>query len=173
MTPAPGRDERERLMLVAAIGDPGDAEAAYARWRATVDLQDLGGAAVRVLPLLAERATAADDHPVNHQIAKVVRFSWLKSQLLLTRLLPGVEALLAADVPVMLTKGAAVVQHTHGKLHLRPMNDLDLAVPRGMAGRAAALLRSVGLRSADLPARTRGAAILGHCLLYTSDAADE
>jgi hypothetical protein len=155
-------DQRERLLLVAAIGDPGDAEVAYERWRASVDLQELEGAAIRVLPLLAERAELVADHPVNRQIAKVVRFSWLKSQLLLTRLLPSIEALREADVPVMLTKGAAVVQHTHGKLHLRPMNDLDVAVPRGKAGRAAALLVRLGLEAPAMPARTRGAPILQH-----------
>ena len=162
MTGVPRLDEAERLLLVAAVGDPGDAEAAYERWRASVDLQELEGAAIRVLPLLAERAEAAGDHPVNHQVAKVVRFSWLKSQLLVTRLLPSIEALLAAGVPVMLTKGAAVVHHTHGKLHLRPMNDLDVAVPRGKAGRAAALLVAGGLRAPDLPTRPRGAPILDH-----------
>jgi len=162
VTVVAGREEKERLLLVAAIGDPGDAEEAYRRWRATVDLQELEGASIRVLPLLAARAEAADDHPVNSQVAKVVRFSWLKSQLLVTRLLPSIQALVAADIPVMLTKGAAVVHHTHGKLHLRPMNDLDVAVPRGRAGPAASLLVRRGLLAPDLPARARGAAIFDH-----------
>ncbi len=162
MTGVPGWDPRERLLLVAAIGDPGDADAAFERWRATVDLQDLEGAAIRVLPMLAERAELAGDHIVNRQIAKVVRFSWLKSQLLLTKLLPSIEALQEAGVPVMLTKGAAVVHHSHGKLHLRPMNDLDVAVPRGKAGRAAALLAGLGFEAPAMPARPRGAPILDH-----------
>ena len=167
---ASGRwDERERLMLVAAIGEPAAAEAAYERWRAEVDLTELGGAAIRVLPLLADRARATDDHTVTRQVAKVVRFSWLKSQLLVTRILPSLVALQEAGIPVMLTKGAAVVQHTHGRLHLRPMNDLDVAVPRGRAGRAARLLLDRGLRAADLPARPRGAAILDqvHAVAFT------
>lgn len=155
-----GWEPGERLMLVAAIGDPDDALPAYLRWRREVDLDGLRGAAVRVLPLLAERASDTDDHPVNHQIAKVSRFSWLKSQLLLTRTLPGVAALLAAGVPVMATKGAAVVHHTHGRLHLRPMDDLDVAVPRTLAGKAARTLMSHGLEASSLPPNPRGAEIL-------------
>ena len=147
-------------MLVAAIGDPGDAEAAYATWRRDIDLDSIRGAAVRVLPLLADRADESDDHPVNHRIAKVVRFSWLKSQLLITRTLPGVEALLAVGVPVMATKGAAVVHHSHGRLHLRPMDDLDIAVPRTMAGKAARVLMSMGLETSSLPVNPRGAPIM-------------
>ncbi len=161
--------EQERLLLVAAVGDPDLAEPAYRAWRASVDLQDLDGSAIRVLPLLAERAEAAGDHLVNRQIAKVVRFSWLKSQLLVTRTLPAIEALQAAGVPVMVTKGAAVVHHSHGQLHLRPMNDLDVAVPRGKAGRAASVLVQQGLVAPAMPARPRGAAILRqvHALAFT------
>ena len=90
-------DELHRAAAEAPIGSDKPAQA-------LVDLDRIRGAAVRVLPLLADRARDTDDHPVNHQIAKVARFSWLKSQLLLTRTLPGVQALLDAgvDVPVLM-----------------------------------------------------------------------
>lgn len=142
-------DRSERLLLTAAIGEPDVATEAYARWRAQTTLVELEGAALKLLPLLGDRVPA--DDPLRRQLARVVRFSWLKSQLLVTRVLPGIHALKAAGVPVMLAKGAAVVHHTHGQLHLRPMDDLDLVVPHPLARRAAEVLAAQGMRAPSLP----------------------
>jgi hypothetical protein len=140
----------ERLLLAAAIGPPAEARAAYATWRATVDLDTLHGSALRVLPLLADRAVSTDDDLVTKQVMKVVRFSWLKSQMLLTHALTAIENLTLNGIPVMLVKGAAVVVHTHEQLYLRPMDDLDIAVARHQAADAAFVLTAIGMTASSL-----------------------
>ena len=52
-----------------------------------------------------------------------------------------------AGVPVMLTKGAAVLAHTDWRVARRPMDDLDVAVPRALAPRAIEVLRPRGFES--------------------------
>ena len=47
----------------------------------------------------------------------------------------------------MLTKGAAVLAHTDWRVARRPMDDLDVAVPRALAPRAMEVLRSRGFES--------------------------
>ncbi len=150
MTTAARWSAPDELLLRAAIGSGGDAERAYADWRRTQDLRDLGGAAHRVLPLLAERLDGDEDH-VAQQVRRVVRFTWLRTQFLIERCLPGIRALRDAEVPVMLAKGAAVLAHTGWEIQLRPMDDLDIAVHREDAPRAARVLRDAGLHQASLP----------------------
>ena len=142
----------ERLLLRAAIGPSGEAREAYARWRDTVDLEALEPGGLRMLPLLAARAEELGDAPAMARIGKVVRFSWLRSQMLISAVLPGVQALIDASLPVVLVKGAAVVAHSGGAWQLRPMDDLDVAVPRAGAVRAAQALREARLTTAGLPA---------------------
>lgn len=55
-----------------------------------------------------------------------------------------VEALDQADVPVVLLKGAALVQTLYPSPELRPMSDLDLLVPPKLAERAQRTLRGLG-----------------------------
>lgn len=141
----------ERLLLRAAIGPEPGAAVAYAQWRDTVDLDLLEPGAQRVLPLLAARAAGTADHPVTAQIGKVVRFSWLRSQMLITAVLPAVRTLLDRQIDVVLVKGAAVVAHTHGDWQLRPMDDLDVAVPRAQALHAARALQQIGMATPHLP----------------------
>ena len=47
----------------------------------------------------------------------------------------------------MLVKGAAVLAHTDWRVARRPMDDLDVAVPRALAPRAIAVLRERGFES--------------------------
>jgi hypothetical protein len=142
----------ERLLLRAAIGPADDAPAAYAQWRDTVDLDTLEPGGVRMLPLLTARAEALGDAEAMDRIGKVVRFAWLRTQMLISAVLPGVEALIRAGLPVVLVKGAAVVAHSGGAWQLRPMDDLDVAVPREGAVRAARALLAAGLTAPGLPA---------------------
>jgi hypothetical protein len=55
-----------------------------------------------------------------------------------------VTALAGADIPVMMLKGAAMVLAYYPSHALRPMSDLDVAVPIEHAPRATACLRALG-----------------------------
>lgn len=141
----------QELLLTAALAEPPVAEDAYRRWRALQDLEDLDAASHRILPLLAERLTDRRDDPVARRVHRVVRFTWLRTQLLLDRTTPVLSALAQADIPAMFAKGVAVLEHTGWDVARRPMDDVDLVVPRSRATAAVEVLRGCGFDSPGIP----------------------
>jgi hypothetical protein len=134
------------LLLRATLGPDPAARDAYDAWRAQADLATLDRASQRVLALLAERLDGQDD-AVAAKVRRIARFTWLRTQVLIEHTAPAVHALQEAGVPVMLNKGAAVLAHTGWRVARRPMDDLDVAVPRALAPRAIAVLREHGFDS--------------------------
>lgn len=59
----------------------------------------------------------------------------------------ALRALAAVDIPVMLLKGAHLMDAVYANPALRPMSDLDILVPPGRAARAASALEATGYRS--------------------------
>lgn len=137
-----------RLLLEAALAvDPQRANASLERWTAQVDLDKLDHGSLQLLPLLAATAAPIPDEELERQVSHVVRFTWLRTQLLNRRVAPVVAALHEAGVDPMLSKGAALV-NAHGvPQKLRPMFDVDVAVPVDRLGRAQEVLQSCGFTS--------------------------
>jgi hypothetical protein len=134
------------LLLRATLAPEPEARDAFAAWRAQADLATLDRASQRVLSLLAERLDGQDDE-VAAKVRRIARFTWLRTQVLLERTAPAVRALAESGVPVLLIKGAAVLAHTGWRVARRPMDDLDLAVPRLLAPQAIAVLGELGFTS--------------------------
>ena len=156
MTPLAQRLSPEQaLLLTAALGAEPQAGDAYRRWCQRQDLQELDAASHRILPLLAERLGGVRDDPVADRVRRVVRFTWLRSQLLLTRATPVLAALADAGIPAMLAKGVAVLEHTGWEVQLRPMDDVDIVVPRERAIAAVGVLRACGFEAPGIPADPR------------------
>ena len=175
MTGATTWTEPEELLLRAAVGSGDAADRAYDAWRGMQDLRDLDGAAHRVLPLLAQRLSDADDDAVAQQVRRVVRFTWLRTQFLIDRCLPGIRALRDAGLPVMLAKGTAVLAHTGWEIQLRPMDDLDVVVHREHAAQAVDILRATGRRQPSLPSDPASTSIYDeiHALPFGDEAGAE
>ena len=143
---------REETLLLRAALVPGPAgDEAYRAWRETADVQTLDHAEFRVLPLLGRHLDGDPDDPLAAQIRNILRFAWLRSQLLIQRAGGRVGVLEEAGIPVMLSKGAAVLQHTGWEVQLRPMDDLDVIVPRERAEEAARALLAADMHQASLP----------------------
>ena len=104
---------------------------------------------------------ADPDDPVLAQFRKVTRFTWLKTQFLIANSEPLLSALGDAGIPTMLLKGAAVVHHTGGDVALRPMDDIDIAIPVANVHEAFAIGAQVGFLP-DGPALNREE--LGACV---------
>jgi hypothetical protein len=130
------------LLLRATLGPDDEALDAYERWRAEVDLATVDRASQRVLALLAERLGDRRDDAVAEKVHRIARFTWLRTQVLLERSAPAVRALTESGIPVLLIKGAAVLAHTGWQVARRPMDDLDIAVPRALAAPAVEMLRA-------------------------------
>jgi Uncharacterised nucleotidyltransferase len=148
---------RHELLLRAALGGDARSVAAFHAWKQGLDVQRIDLASQRFVPRLVanlERLGTDLDDPVLEQFRKVARFTWLKTQFLIANCEPLVAALGAAGIPAMLLKGAAVVHHTGGEVALRPMDDIDIAVPLASLHAAFAVAAEVGFTQ-EGPARTR------------------
>lgn len=141
----------ERLLLRAAVAEDPAAREAYRGWRALQEVEELDWPAHQILALLADRLEPGDDR-VARRIHRVARMTWLKTQMLLARAEPALRDLRAAEIPVMLCKGVAVLEHTAWRVEQRPMGDIDVLVRPANASRAAEILREAGFACPHLPA---------------------
>lgn len=137
----------QRLLLEAALLPGERALAAYRRWRAVVDLDDIDPGSYRLLPLLAHNLADAADADLG-RARGVLRHTWSRNQTLLARAAEIVTALQGAGIPVMVLKGGALAARCYASLGHRPMNDLDLLVPAPRAAEARAAVAAAGWRAA-------------------------
>ncbi len=137
-------DEMKRLVLVAALATDERGEHAFRAWREQVDLQTLDDASIRMLPHL--QRYLADD-ALATQIRRVLRMTWLQTNLMIAAAARVAASLNDVGVPTMITKGAAVLSHSGWDVARRPMNDIDLAVPFEHLSAAVLAVRSCGFDS--------------------------
>ncbi len=155
-------------MLRASLHpDPAVAGAAFARWRAQLDVDALDQTALQLLPLLvAEPGRLPIDEALDRQLRNAVRFTWLRTQFLTTRTAPVLRDLDAAGVRATLVKGAALI-HAHGvPAKLRPMADLDVLVAPDDLRSATDTLNAHGFRSVVDPTTLRDRL---HALTFRDD----
>ncbi len=140
--PAP---EQEQL-LAAALLDGDAARSAYATWRAGIDLDaDLPYPLLRLLPLVwhnQHRLHCTD--PMMGRLKGVYRRFWCENLALFHALTPTLQALADAGLDLLLLKGAPLVASYYGNPGLRPMADLDVALPLVQIPTALAVLREQG-----------------------------
>jgi hypothetical protein len=146
LRPTPAQD-----MLLRAVLHPDPEAAGRARdaWTRRVDLDTLDAGSLHLLPLLTARGDRAGlhDDALARSIRNVVRFSWLRTQMLARQVAPAIAALREAGLEPTLAKGAALV-HAHGiDPRLRPMFDIDVFVSAAHLERAVEVLRGAGFRT--------------------------
>jgi len=150
--------DRQRLLIKACLlADEDDARRAWAAWQDDTPLSMIDAASNHLLPLMLPRLDAwGAFRAERRRILGLVRYHWLRQQLLRRGLESVVGALESAGVVAVLLKGAALSAGTY-RDGLRPMNDLDVLVRRDQSDPAIAALLSAGWRSrfAD-PGRSAG-----------------
>jgi hypothetical protein len=165
-------DERQQLLLRAALGDGEAARAAFAAWRRTYDLGgriDLG--TYRLLPLAYDNLVrlGADD-PVMARLRGVRRHSWCQGQLRLRHATAALDALAAARIPALVSKGLALAFAYHESLATRPMSDIDIVVAHDRCGDAVRVLVRAGWTAG---ARWRSHAEHDHAVALVSPTGEE
>ncbi len=135
MTPGTWRPtEVQELVLTAALDRPDRAVAAFDRWVATTDFDDVDAGSYRILPLIATRFDALGiTSEWSAHLRGILRRSWYENQLLVHRTVPAVDALQAAGIDVITLKGAPLGVLAYPTMGARPMDDLDLLVPEDRA----------------------------------------
>jgi len=136
-----------RLLLRAALLDGEPAREAWRAWREVTDLDRLDGGSLRLLPLAYSNLEGdLGDDSFARWVSGIVRASWLKGQSLTAGARAALEELTAAGIPILLVKGVAVAPYFERGFAVRPMSDLDLAVPARDRRRAWQVLERRGFR---------------------------
>jgi hypothetical protein len=131
-----------QLLLDAALLDPAaGGAAAFARWRGAVDIDHLDGGSFRLLPLVVANLGEHVDGEVAGRVQGVARYAWAWTQRLLGAAEPVLADLDEAGIPALLTKGSALVVGYGTPAKLRPMHDLDIAVPHARFDEAVEICR--------------------------------
>ena len=137
-----------RLLARAALAPRADAEAAWAAWRQMVNFDDIDGPSQRLLPLIVRRDDVIpDDDAVRGRVRGMYRQAWVSNQRLWRDAGEVLDRLADAHVPVMVLKGASLLSFYDNDWGVRPMFDIDIAVPTGAVVPAFAALRAAGWRA--------------------------
>lgn len=141
----------QELLLRAALLEGEPAERAWVEWRGRHEDEQFDPASFRLLPLVYRNLSAlGSDDPWMGRLKGLYRRSWFLNQSLFTRAAGALERLEAADIPTLLLKGAGLSAAHYRDLGVRPMDDVDMAVPRERAGDALAVLAAAGLHPTRL-----------------------
>ena len=151
MTPvAPGTrgrlwpDERQQLLLRAALASPPVAIEAWRQIGSAVELDALDLGSRRLLPLvwsnLRSHGVDVDALAGRYQSARSA------NQALLAQLGELLRCLHDAGIPTVVLKGTALLVSAYPDIGLRPMSDVDVLVPVGRVADASRTLEAQGWR---------------------------
>lgn len=147
LNPALFLSREDKLALKAALGPSDDFRKTYTTWRSQVDLNNISGAASRLLPAIAQRAIEHDI--VDSEMPRmkgIVRHAWLSNQLRARALLAALRALGAANIDAIILKGAALFARYPQMMRMRAPGDYDVLVRRRDASEAVGVFLSEGYR---------------------------
>ena len=136
--------EHEVLLLNAALNpDAGMAAEAWRNWASARILEEAPYPELRMLPAVHARLSeVAPDLALPQKLRGKARATFTRNQLLAHGSLPALTAL-AAEMPVMLIKGAAFCAR-FGTWSSRAMGDIDILLPTEHLSRAGEILASAG-----------------------------
>lgn len=133
------------LLAKAALAPPDVAELAWRQWRENFSLDETPWNQVRMLASVAPRLNWLErDANVAPRIQGIRKFLYAHTQTCLTGAMPGIKALNAARIPIMLIKGAARIARNPAAAQERLIRDVDLLVPFDEKSRAFEVLHGRG-----------------------------
>jgi len=138
----------QELLLGAALHlDRDRAAECWREWFRRTQAEGLDEGTFRMLPLvLYNLRRAGFDDPFFGRLEGIHRKMWVKCQHMFHELKPALEALVAANIPVMLMKGAPLAASVYPDAGRRPMRDLDVLVPESRLRDARSVLHQQGWR---------------------------
>jgi len=135
-----GEDE---MLLRAALLCGDESLQAWNSWKQTADLATMNYGVQRLLPMLYNNLYEYEiDHPLLEHARRMRRETWQQNQMMFAKASPVLELLHQEHIKLMILKGAALVRlgyYSHAGL--RPMNDLDILIPREQVATALEVLR--------------------------------
>jgi hypothetical protein len=138
--------EPEEVLLQAALLDRLHSIKAWKKWRSTTNIEDqLDSGSFRLLPLVYKKLKGYGiQDPLMNRLKGIYRMAWCKNQILFYELTRVLQRFHDAGIRTMLLKGAALALLHYKNYGVRPMADLDVAVPTKQAPSAIDLLTRTG-----------------------------
>lgn len=113
----------------------------FQAWLDTVDVKNLDDSFYRLYPFLYERLRDFDPgHPLLAFFQGNSRKTFYTNNLLFHRAAAKIAELRSHGIPVLILKGAALIQSQAYRTGLRPMADIDFLIPTHELGRALEIL---------------------------------
>ncbi len=140
----------EDLLLKTIIGDKKTSRESFYGWKSITDLDRLGTASQKMLPLLYKtliKKNIEDD--ILTKLKGSYRNTWVKNQLLFNKAKNIISRFNDAGLKVMVLKGAAICNEYYHDLAIRPMNDFDIMVRTEDAAEAIKILLDNGWKQTD------------------------
>lgn len=144
METAYSKERRHKKLILAAIDTSEKGKMAFDEWKESIDLDSIDYPSQKMLSAIGHHLS---DDLISNQIRKVAKFTWLRSQMLLRAGFRAEATLVAEGIPTAWIKGTAVLARTKTEISKRPMDDIDLLVPRSYVSRAAMCLKEAGFKS--------------------------
>lgn len=138
-------DDRQQLLLQAALCSESVGYDSWQKWRKLVDLDTIEEASFRLIPLLYENLKRL--HVTELELGKlrgISRYHWCKNQLLLKSMVELLLLLEKNGITTLVLKGGALVYSHYSSPALRPMSDMDIMVPRGQLPGTIELMQEYG-----------------------------
>jgi hypothetical protein len=131
------------LLRACALEVPRAAEA-WAAWRSGHSLEDADHVAISLFPPIYRRLGALLGAVDENALKGAYRSAWLRNQVLLKGAVDALETLHRAGIRTLLLKGAGLAVASYRDTGARPMEDVDILVPRADADRALTALVAAG-----------------------------
>jgi hypothetical protein len=140
----------QEALLRAALATDGSAGAHFRRWLAMVDFEGrIDEASYRLLsPVWCRLRADEDDHPLMPRLKGVFRNTWVQAARRSALAAELLQSLRAEGIPTLVTKGLPLSLRYYEDPALRPMNDIDIAVPYAAVPAAGRLLETKGFHTA-------------------------
>lgn len=162
---SPFPDAEQMQVLTAIFASDLEARTSFAAWRNALDLQaPFDSEVFRLLPMLYLRLCDLEiEDALMPRLRGVYRHALMRNLWLLHETEPAVAALERAGVPTLLLKGAPLALTTYRTPAARPMDDLDVAVPKDRAAEAVRVLKAAGWSSRGIDL---GAMSVSHAVAF-------
>jgi hypothetical protein len=138
--PSPAHED----LLRAALGTGPEAQAAWLRWRSGQAGGTADEASRRLLPLVHYNLSKAGGGAALHELRLDRIQTQIRNKAAFGVLDHSLQVLADAGVACLLLKGAALSLDVYQDMGLRPMSDLDVAVPHASAQRAVEAMSANG-----------------------------
>ena len=130
-----------KLLIQSAMSNYDDALIAYREWEKLIEFTDIDYPSQKMLPAITMNLGYDNVLP---EISTAVKFTWFRSQILLSHALKIADLLDDYKIPYMFIKGVAILGHKIRPLEQRPMEDIDLVVPIEYVSAATSTLMKSG-----------------------------